>query len=106
LKVGDIVLMCDEGYPRGKWPIARVTEVFLDSDNHVRKVTLKCKNGIKVRPITKHKTSFVRGHRLNPRIRFVIITNVNIHFVKTYIACTIYVLKANLKTVKLFCLVT
>ncbi|KAK3727776.1 hypothetical protein QZH41_016422 [Actinostola sp. cb2023] len=37
-KVGDIVLMIDQTNPRGKWPLARVTEVFTGSDTNVRVV--------------------------------------------------------------------
>lgn len=53
LKDGDLVLMSDEGFPRGHWPIARVAEVFPDTDGLVRKVSVKTKNGLKIRPITK-----------------------------------------------------
>ena len=53
LKVGDLVLMCGEGYPRGCWPLAKDVEVSKDIDGNVRKVTSKDKNGLKVRPITK-----------------------------------------------------
>ena len=53
LKVGDLVLMCGEGYPRGCWPLAKVVEVSKDIDGNVRKVTIKDKNGLNVRPITK-----------------------------------------------------
>lgn len=53
LKEGDLVLMCGEGFPRGSWPMARVVQIFRDSDQMVRKVMVKDKNGLKVRPITK-----------------------------------------------------
>ena len=53
LTVGDLVLMCGEGYSRGRWPMAKVVEVSKDIDGNVRKVTIKDKNGLKVRPITK-----------------------------------------------------
>ena len=53
LKVNDLVLMTGEGYARGYWPIARVTELIESSDGSVRKVVVKCKNGNKIRPITK-----------------------------------------------------
>ena len=45
--------MCGEGYPRGRWPLAKVVEESKDIGSNVRKVTLKDKNGLKVRPITK-----------------------------------------------------
>ena len=38
LKVGDLVLMCGEGYPHGHWPLAKVVEVSKDIDGNVRKV--------------------------------------------------------------------
>ncbi len=53
LEVGDVVFMCNEGFPRGKWPIAKVIEAHKDSDGLVRKVTIRDKNGPKIRPITK-----------------------------------------------------
>ena len=53
LKVGDIVLMSGEGFARGQWPLARVVEVYADNDNFVRKVMVKDKSGLKVRPISK-----------------------------------------------------
>ena len=36
IKVGDLVLLADENYPRGEWPIARVWEVVSDDDGCVR----------------------------------------------------------------------
>jgi cell shape-determining protein MreC len=53
LKVGDLVLLSDEGYARGYCPIGRVVQTFQDSDGHVRKVSVKTKNGTKLRPISK-----------------------------------------------------
>ena len=35
IKVGDLVLLADENYPRGEWPIARVWEVVADDDGCV-----------------------------------------------------------------------
>ena len=45
--------MCGEGHPRGKWPIARVIESYVDDDGLVRKVLIKDKNSVKIRPVTK-----------------------------------------------------
>jgi hypothetical protein len=53
LMVGDLVFMCDEGYPRGKWPLAKVVEVIYDLDKNVRRVIVKDKIGLKERPISK-----------------------------------------------------
>lgn len=53
LKVDDLVLMCNEGFSRGKWPLGRIVEVFCESDGFVRKVLVRTKNGLKVRPIVK-----------------------------------------------------
>ena len=36
LKVDDLVLLADEHYPRGQWPLARVVEVFKGEDGYVR----------------------------------------------------------------------
>ena len=35
-KVDDLVLLADEHYPRGQWPLARVVEVFKGEDGYVR----------------------------------------------------------------------
>jgi hypothetical protein len=53
LKVGDMVFLCDEGHPRGRWPLAKVIEVVYDCDNNVRRVIVKDKSGLKERPISK-----------------------------------------------------
>ena len=53
LKVDDVVLMSGEGYSRGNWPLARVVEVYPGSDDLVRKVLVKDKVGLKVRPVSK-----------------------------------------------------
>ena len=36
IKVGDLVLLADENYPCGEWPIAHVWEVVADDDGFVR----------------------------------------------------------------------
>ena len=41
IKVGDLVLLADENYPRGEWPIARVWEVVADDDGCVRVAKVK-----------------------------------------------------------------
>ena len=41
IKVGDLVLLADENYPRGEWPIARFWEVLADDDGCVRVAKVK-----------------------------------------------------------------
>ena len=41
LKVGDVVLLADENFPRGQWPLARVIEVFRSEDGLVRSARVK-----------------------------------------------------------------
>ena len=41
LKVGDIVLLADEGYPRGQWPLAVVVEAEASEDGYVRTVKVR-----------------------------------------------------------------
>ena len=43
LQEGDIVLMKDEGIPRGRWPLALVTKAHKSKDGLVRSVTLRAK---------------------------------------------------------------
>ena len=39
--VGDVVLLADENFPRGQWPLARVIEVFRSEDGLVRSARVK-----------------------------------------------------------------
>ena len=41
LEVGDLVLLADETFPRGKWPLGRVVEVMPSRDGLVRTVRVK-----------------------------------------------------------------
>ena len=41
LKVGDLVLVCDENSKRGAWPKAIVEETFPDGDGTVRRVRVR-----------------------------------------------------------------
>lgn len=41
LKINDLVLLMDEKYPRGQWPLARVVEVVSSKDGLVRIVKIK-----------------------------------------------------------------
>ena len=53
IEVNDIVLLVDEKVPRGKWPLARVTEAKPDRHGHVRTIKVLCNGRDKCRPITK-----------------------------------------------------
>ena len=53
LQVDDVVLVAEDNTPRGRWPIARVTNVFPGPDGRVRTVELKTKTGVYVRPVVK-----------------------------------------------------
>jgi transposase InsO family protein len=53
LRVGDLVLMHEDNVPRGAWPLARVTQVRKSSDDLVRTIVLRTKNGEYKRPIHK-----------------------------------------------------
>ena len=52
-KVGDIVLLREDGLVPTKWPLARVTQVHSGSNGFVRVVTLKTRTGTYKRPTTK-----------------------------------------------------
>ena len=53
LATGDLVLIADDNIHRGKWPLARVTEVFVGKDENVRAAKVKTATTILTRPITK-----------------------------------------------------
>lgn len=53
VKVGDVVLVCDETTPRSLWPMGLVVEVKLGRDDLVRSVKVKTRSSELVRPITK-----------------------------------------------------
>jgi len=53
LKVGDLILLCDENTPRGIWPMGLVQEVFKGGDGLVRSVKVRTKSTTLVRPIVK-----------------------------------------------------
>ena len=50
---GDIVLLVDDTCPRNAWPLARIIEAFPNSDGCLRRVKVKPKGGILMRPIDK-----------------------------------------------------
>ena len=38
MQVNDIVIIKDDKVARNQWQLGRITEVYIDQDNHVRKV--------------------------------------------------------------------
>ena len=53
LQRGDIVVLREDGLVPTQWPIARIVNTHQGKDGLVRVVTLKTKNGVYTRPITK-----------------------------------------------------
>lgn len=51
--LGDLVIVKDEDLPPAKWLLARVTELHYGKDNEVRVVSLKRKDAILKRPLSK-----------------------------------------------------
>ena len=51
--VGDVVVFKDDNVTPTQWPIARITKTSAGADGMVRVVTLKTKNGVYNRPVTK-----------------------------------------------------
>ena len=53
VRVGDLVLLQEDGLVPGKWPLARVLQTHPGKDGLVRVVTIKTSNGIYKRPVIK-----------------------------------------------------
>ncbi|XP_070524015.1 uncharacterized protein [Cardiocondyla obscurior] len=53
IKVGSMVLIVDERYSPGKWPLARVTQLHPGADGFTRVVTLKTASSEYKRPVAK-----------------------------------------------------
>ena len=53
ITVGDTVLVVANDTPRGKWPMARVTNVYPGKDGHVRVCQEKPQQGILLRSLNK-----------------------------------------------------
>ena len=53
LSPGDLVLLQEESIIPTKWPLARVVKVHPGRDGLVRVATIKTKNGLYTRPVTK-----------------------------------------------------
>ena len=53
IAVGELVVLVEDDQKRGKWPLARVTQVFTSADGVVRSLEIKTKNGLYTRPAAK-----------------------------------------------------
>ena len=53
LRIGDVVLVCDDNTPRGQWPMGVVEDVHTGRDELVRSVTVRCGQRRLVRPVVK-----------------------------------------------------
>lgn len=52
-KGGDLVMLLEKNLVRGEWTLGRITRTFQGDDGDVRKVEVKTKNGLYIRPMTK-----------------------------------------------------
>lgn len=52
-KVGDIVLVSNDNLKRIYWPLGKILSVFASKDGIIRRVKIKTKSGILIRPIQK-----------------------------------------------------
>lgn len=55
LKVGDLVLLTDESFPRGKWPLGRVLEVVVSRDGLIRTAKVKTSSTVATRAKRQRK---------------------------------------------------
>lgn len=53
IKVGMLVLLCDEDLPSMQWSLGRIVELYPGKDNIVRTVSVKTKKNILKRPVSK-----------------------------------------------------
>ena len=53
VSVGELVVLAEDDQKRGKWPLARVTQVFPSVDGVVRSVEVRTKDGLYIRPTAK-----------------------------------------------------
>lgn len=53
IALNSLVLLKDDKSPPLSWPMGRITQLFHGKDNNVRAVSIKIKNNVYVRPITK-----------------------------------------------------
>ena len=50
--------MADENYPRGQWPLARVTEAITSKDGYVRTVKVKTSSSVSTRAKRRRKGDY------------------------------------------------
>ena len=53
VQVNDVVLIVDQGAPRGSWLLGRVIETYPDKNGYVRNVAMKTRSSRLVRPVSK-----------------------------------------------------
>ncbi|XP_030759609.1 uncharacterized protein LOC115885007 [Sitophilus oryzae] len=53
LKIGDLVILMDDKFPKNNWPLGRVEKVYPGHDGKVRVADIKTKTGTYCRPLTK-----------------------------------------------------
>ena len=68
---GELVLVQDDDFKRGKWPLGRITKVMPGADDVVRMVEVKMRNATYTRPVSKlykleDTGDFVKGGRMLP----------------------------------------
>ena len=69
IRMGEIVLIKEEGYPRLQWALGLVQKIFPGADKHIRSVELKTQRGIMVRPIQLlHRLEVISGQNTLPPI--------------------------------------
>ena len=55
LRVGDVILIADENYPRGAWPLVRLVKVVTGSDGLARSATVRTTSTVATRSRRKRK---------------------------------------------------
>lgn len=58
MKVGDLVLLADETYPRGQWPLGLVVEVLPSRDGYVRTVCVKTSSSVATKARRQRKGEY------------------------------------------------
>ena len=58
MKVGDLVLLADETFPRGQWPLGLITEVLTSRDGYVRTVRVKTSSSVATKAKRQRKGEY------------------------------------------------
>ena len=53
LRIGELVIICDDDTKRTKWPLGRITNIMPGNDDIVRVAEVKTSNGTYTRPVAK-----------------------------------------------------